>query len=1031
MRKLRRNRRGSALILAVAVLTLLAVMGTVYLVTSRLYVQSLNGLTEDDYFDMASEEFLNTIQQRILDDQWVSDTTTKLPYFQYDPISPGNGSGIGTTNTNRETAWLCRSILPGQTDDSPTSTIASPARNISVISQYAYNPNTQKNDIDNDASVGLRFSVLEGASAVDRVYLTTTQAPSGTRYRFAVRIVDTNRMANLNISSPGTGADPEGTYVTGVPLVSLPLGSDSANIHTNSSQKGRAGTSGLAYSARTWDAVAMTPEVPSFFTTGGSVGARENLYNTLGLTPNTLVNPFTIEDELGLRRYDSLLATETATRLSGLSTVLTMSASNAGRSLYTTYSFDRSLRRVLTYDASGNATATYGDPVMDVSTNVVEPYAFTLNANLTVPLKDSNNTIQHWQVWPSRDVGGKNSSIIMPVKININNNVPAPISANVYADADNGPSLVAATATALASAMKKINYGGSNTYTFDEYAAVAVNYINARYAAGTDPTVSATTPYTLPYGPSLMDEFGLLVRGASRNTSANFVVRDFAGAATNKDLHTDTNEMIVGYAPQPFLNEVAVSFKHDGAATPQDTILDFAVEIANPYPVALSVGPLAITGSQGWKIKLYKTDWTLISSIDLSTANGGKIAAAGAGLGYLVVGQTGTKFSITPAATDATFIPETTGAFVVLTRPVIKRRADQTLAAIPASDIMDMPVDVMEIPASMLSQTTDGEDIKSLERYAPSGTNLFQCNSAKTIISTDAAKHTLTAVNSNTRNDGLELFDRFVNTSFPATMDAGDPFDNLADFNRNIVRIANHVKFDTTANVWKLLPADSFAGKVEAMSLTYGDITSEAKARFNFLDGVRDSILLEYLSSGDRATNERIIANALRPADKVRIPGRINVNTAPATILNALLTEVGADPTQQSAFVTARTTFPPTTAPIATSGQLLTAFQATGTPATLYDRDLIFARLLNRVTFSSDTFVVYVYGESVKRSSTYTGIFNDAGDWYTAVGTGTRLEKKKERRFVAILDRSVCNYPVGGSNYVTPTRVATIIVSPP
>lgn len=97
----------------------------------------------------------------------------------------------------------------------------------------------------------------------------------------------------------------------------------------------------------------------------------------------------------------------------------------------------------------------------------------------------------------------------------------------------------------------------------------------------------------------------------------------------------------------------------------------------------------------------------------------------------------------------------------------------------------------------------------------------------------------------------------------------------------------------------------------------------------------------------------------------------------------------------------------------------------------LDDRDQVWANLFNYLTVRSDTFVMYGYLEAVRPNPRYNGQmgFDNSSVWYGSVKGGTDsnnvhpvtitddpndptmpLLRVGRKRWVAIVDRSMCNY---------------------
>jgi hypothetical protein len=223
----------------------------------------------------------------------------------------------------------------------------------------------------------------------------------------------------------------------------------------------------------------------------------------------------------------------------------------------------------------------------------------------------------------------------------------------------------------------------------------------------------------------------------------------------------------------------------------------------------------------------------------------------------------------------------------------------------------------------------------------------------------------------------------------------------------------------------------------------------------------------------DRSTDSTInIGGGATDINKLRIPGRINVNTATGPVLMGIpgmsqkMAQYILAYRDRISTASLAAPFNSGTAKVFTSavtypgkgirslGELLYVVQlaavnnatplsldgqygpgnatSTGTtPANGY-----FNNIMNYCTVRSDTFVVYGYIEAVQKT-TYPGpltvaipntingatsghVFNNGGDWYDAVNVvddpslatnTTALVRLAKRRFIAVIDRSYANAP--------------------
>ncbi|MEI8197809.1 MAG: hypothetical protein WCI73_18090, partial [Phycisphaerae bacterium] len=234
----------------------------------------------------------------------------------------------------------------------------------------------------------------------------------------------------------------------------------------------------------------------------------------------------------------------------------TLGAGKTFRQFYTTTSFDRDLRR-------------YGDPVTPVV--VGQPPYKLLSDNDTTELP----------LWPTAP---------QKVAINANLTLAAPVS---VPNLSTMGTQLAKMATNLGSAMEL------SGYTHDEAVAAAANFLTYRYSGASLRKTGVPYPvYSVPGGPSFIDDQGICIRGSDQNnapaavydTTANSTV---FGGGVARALKAKAGTVVLGYVAQPFINEVAASMYTTTVPGPPPVttlvITAGAVEIYNPYPVPLSL----------------------------------------------------------------------------------------------------------------------------------------------------------------------------------------------------------------------------------------------------------------------------------------------------------------------------------------------------------------------------------------------------------------------------------------------------------
>src|SRR5262249_54174623 len=129
------------------------------------------------------------------------------------------------------------------------------------------------------------------------------------------------------------------------------------------------------------------------------------------------------------------------------------------------------------------------------------------------------------------------------------------------------------------------------------------------------------------------------------------------------DLHSDDpGSLYVGLQAQPFLNEVAVQVDPSRGAGP----VDYAVELANPYPFPIDLAGVSSDPNSAWSIEIRDERQKILHAISLAKA--GSIPARGyyvVTLGNLLGAECGTAGH----HTDAGMIFPPAG-YVMLKRPV-------------------------------------------------------------------------------------------------------------------------------------------------------------------------------------------------------------------------------------------------------------------------------------------------------------------------------------------------------------------------
>jgi hypothetical protein len=333
----------------------------------------------------------------------------------------------------------------------------------------------------------------------------------------------------------------------------------------------------------------------------------------------------------------------------------------------------------------------------------------------------------------------------------------------------------------------------------------------------------------------------------------------------------------------------------------------------------------------------------------------------------------------------------------------------------------------------------------------------------------------------------LPLYDRFaLAPAAPPAPAQGDRFRNIGEFNR-IMRICNY--FDAATDTVLSGQLNTIANATvptTPVDFTQMDFPQEAQIRFDFKaapwlysspsnppspptikGGDKRAVqLLDQIAVIDRVYDASI-DTGYGPVSiqKLRLPGRINVNTAsgmrvaisgtnPIGIVRDDVLRAIPNMTDQAVanIVAYRerkklmTLTPSTTITyngavspdftdssnfpgggIRSLGELLYCLPRTG--ATLDARDALWASIYNYCTVRSDTFVVYGYMEALRAHP--KGTNNNGSDWYGGgvtddpTASGVPVLRMAKRRWVAIVDRSFCNYPrTDATNFTLPRVVA-------
>ncbi|MGN6366673.1 MAG: hypothetical protein ACTHN5_00150 [Phycisphaerae bacterium] len=992
--------RGSALILVVAILGLLAVIGTVYIVSARTESASVRAGSEGLNLDLACDAVMNQVRNTLYaatvngeGQVGIIEPNQDLPrFFDYPEHHDGHARDMpdfpslpnGRHQLTPDQPWLARNIhraSPADDDlcDLPTL-----------------------NDHPADGTLKPAINVMNDGGLPDAVaHLLSYTSPGGVRYRFAVRIVDLSRMANLNVgapqgaSGPRSALDPDGEFLT-----SYALGDGGA----------------IDRSRRYLYAKPFTPED----------WQRQLLQCE---RPEQGIAFFDAADELELRAESGSPPTAAARPVA----VWNFLASSAQR--FTCCSFSRDLRLrsspALPVNAVRSARALQASPgKAAASPPVILAPPYTLNpANKAVyPLDCGPN------VWP-----------LAPAKAGINPRLDAsnPGAALFY---------LAKAATNVATAME------ASGFSPQESRAFAANYLTARWSGIT----FDGNAYTFSAGPSFIDDQGICIRAT--NPDGTILKTDTSEFGGPSDLSAilpplvqaaadENNRIYIGFLPQPFINKVAVDvFVAGGGAT---AIGGFAVELYNPFPVRLSLNGFVLqTSRTGPPVPLdnYTIDARgFLTLIFRATAGGGTLRSRVSGASVVLNGTTldandGQVILCRP------YIPrehEAPDALAEIDAYPYDAVCGKNTPAAPGLYLLQRLNEPAGNSAAAWESAIacDGATVPHLENGG---------NPVLGVPNTAAA-----VTDSEKRITPIDLGDRYTEEAAPEGKTVAGPIEslrNLNDFNR-IPRICNIIQNPAIA------PSSPAGDQTRPLSRQLGDLfaaasppytaktdfpydaqvhfdfkatpdfftdpTRQPQASDQFPCDARAVRLFDYLCMLDRVGDPSVdIGGGANDVMKLRLPGQINVNTADLPTLSAI---ANMPPAVAAKIVAYRDraygSYPGRG--IRTLGELLVPVcdALAGSPKNLRERDDAWARIVNQCTTRSDTFAAYGYLEAIRPNPNLA--VHSPDDFYDVASTSSdphdpaaKNIRVAARRWLAIVDRSWCNAARGESAFELPRVLA-------
>ncbi len=1028
----RARRGGTVLILVVGVLALLAVMGTAYLVMSRTERGSGRAVSQAVNLDLAER----AVMAQTLEAMWTSnadedgrplafalpwqagrvyqvgdvvydqpaqgnawhvfrcntlDTSGSQPGGNWTPAGPTGNPGefrtarlwaygeMGVGNQNAYGRTEPRAGVSGYANVSSQDLpwLFGVKNTRSLLSKAGFDPTGGGQSSATPAyySIGWKgtpdVAVADPIGALDGEWmLLPFSGASAVRYRFALKIVDTSGRINLNTGNVDSSqTDPTGQYVTtvpiypvsGAPTISLDGGSALMALHNGSGSGG--GTAGRwpgggQMNLATWQAVLWRWEQPG--APGGSI-----------------TQFFDGTDELDLRTYVTRgtgYICRPAALLPG-----TLAPGRATRDYFTADSGDRDF---MPYPAVSSLAAG--------ATTSSLPYKVNTGSGLA-------------SYWP------------YPRKICVNTALTTPGSLTQASAME----IVKATVN-LATLMRGAGFSESEARSF------AANYLSYRLGGGSG------NPYKLANGPTYIDNTGIHLRGS--------IVADIPS-----DLGKDTSNstrMYVGFSAQPFVNEMVAAARSEGDR-----------RRGNDRRVGLG-------GGVGQSVQL-RDRRKRVEARDAGQHRGDGVNGEpdGERTGERVPGdyerrrnaergdqRHGVAGAERPGAVAAAVAiagagdDQRGGGFIRLPDSHDLRGGGGmgSAAALSDADVRggDESEHELRVPAE--------QPVRGQHRQLPVGVgdrdvqHERATNLACGAVIAGRQEHDGGAggdrhAGRGTDRRGRDAVFQIVGpvggaTQPPAGTDGNYGFNNIADFNR-IMRVTNI--YDTT-NASNTIPLSEALGQAASgAGDAQSDCPHDAMIHFDF----KMKPLLPQNDNNIESKNARLLDGITflnrtdptythqEPCDPgnrylTRIPGRININTADANVLQALMTLVGLTLSAGTTLVSYRDRTGNFTSSSAypgygfrSVGELLvpltsTAFMAT-VPKTFDQRDQVWAMLFNELTVRSDTYVVYGLLQAVQQSGMPTS-HNNTTDWYDA--SNLQQHVVAQRRFIALVDLSYCNY---------------------
>lgn len=903
------TRKGSAMILIIAVLALLAVLATVYLVVARTERQSSLSIDEAINFDLARDAVLAQIQERLYDDS-LGGYTGKMMYIP-PPWKPGDPSGRGQTTytrfdpgdlttqqgETRRVAFEGEIVMgpdfrlyrclnthnpdfashgppPGNTIDWAPITanyrpaIGSPAArwydyperpllnrwfnfgasvdlannlagtndqpylvkdilygvpdhtDMSFLAPARFNPSVGRNTLSY-TPIATSTPGLGDTTAVAYMdaswHMLSFSSASGTRYRFAFRMKDTNGMANLNtgyVNAAAIAPDPDGVAATSVPLDNPEIFDHDSGSALHNARKGLIAAQEF-HSPLEW-------QTRAFRLLHAGYDYRASPQLVPPRTNQPLAQFFDFSDELELRAYGGAgTGYRSRPDLAWPRTLSPVDVSHPNRNYYTTYSWDRQFPEVL----NSRFSLLTWPPILFPAP---KPCYYMLTA-----------------------VSGYGGGPPLTV---------------------HDPRYDSGSLHFIVMANLMVHLG----YTDDEALSYA---INADYQETGNPNLAIVRD-----GPNW---YYVRSDGTSRRSMQLFYTPECQIPYNKCPTPTSASppsDVYVPYVAQPFLNELAIILQPPSSQNDSPTALDFAIELLNPYTSA----PLNI---RGWRLRVGNDPWFVFG--DQRAPREVPAATDAEHPGLLTVNLSPDADGFRGLSSRIRTVKNSTinpvGQPVYLERPYIDNRGERQWIVI---DRMVWPT-----PPPTLAPGTDTVTLSFQRNNLTSVPTQTQPKvgaidgwlAACPVTTLSMPEPSLDRPNNVSVNDpdlfGPYLPDRAIDTFNYQPEQFREPF-----VNRNIGQLEY---------ISRIAPRISSSGPVtipdllvdRTMLFTKGGrsyFPQEAKVRFDFLADPRAQLLLRCITTTPAYEGFNVM-------NVNRIPGRINVNTATPQVLCAFMRTITAD----------------------------------------------------------------------------------------------------------------------------------------